>query len=227
MLLQVSLQEINKRQGCSHLNKIIMIGDSGHSKVIEDCLNSNGVEIIARLDDRYKYKFLDGNVIKGPINLVKDLLNENVRLIISIGSNSVRKGLVERLGLSEEMYAIIKHKNAIVSKSSTVGYGSVILPGAVINASAQIGSHTIINTNSVIEHDCIIGNFTHISPGSVLTGNVKIGEGTHIGAGATIIPGVQIGAWSTIGAGSTVISNIKNRVIAVGVPAKVIKEEVF
>lgn len=207
------------------MEKIILIGDSGHAKVIEDCIGSQGGNVIAKLDDRYNDKFFDKHLVKGPIALIYELLTDEVKVIISIGSNNIRKSMVERLSIASEKYAIIIHRLAIVSSTVKVGHGTVLMPGVVVNADAIIGCHTIINSNSVVEHDCVVEDFTHISPGVILTGNVKVGQGSHVGAGSTVIPGIEIGSRTTIGAGSTVISNIESNVTAVGIPAKVIKRK--
>ena len=53
---------------------------------------------------------------------------------------------------------------------------------------------------------------------------VKIGNGVHIGMGSIVLPGVTIGNGAIIGAGSVVSRDIPPYVIAVGVPAKVIRE---
>ena len=207
------------------LEKIILIGDSGHAKVIEDCILSQGSSLIAKLDDRYKEKFYEEHLIKGPIALIEDILTDGVKVVVSIGSNPLRKSIVDRLSIANEKYATIIHSRAIVCSTVKVGNGTVIMPGVVVNADASIGCHTIINSSSVVEHDCVVEDFTHISPGVILTGNVKVGQGSHVGAGSNIIPGVNIGSWATVGAGSTVISNVESNVTVVGVPSRVIKRE--
>ena len=50
-----------------------------------------------------------------------------------------------------------------------------------------------------------------------------IGNNVWIGSGANILPGVSIGDNSIIGAGSVVIKDIPANSVAVGIPAKVIK----
>ena len=49
-------------------------------------------------------------------------------------------------------------------------------------------------------------------------------KGARIGANATILPGVTIGEDGLVGAGSIVNKNVPARKIAVGVPARVIKD---
>lgn len=204
---------------------IILIGDSGHAKVIADMVFSNGDQVIARLDDKYKNSFINKDCWIGPISDIETLMEKNhAQIIIAIGSNPIRKKIVERLSLDKEFYATVVHKTAVISPSVTLGEGTVIMPGVVINAEAKIGRHSILNSSSVIEHDCIIEDFVHVSPGAVLTGGVIIDKGVHIGANATVIPLKQIGQWSTIGAGSVVLEDIQEQVVAVGVPARVIKK---
>ena len=203
---------------------IILIGDSGHGKVIADIVMSNGDNIVAKLDDKYNGIFHNDGCYYGPVSEVKELIKKKqAKVIISVGSNTIRRNIVERLNLSYEHYAISIHKQTFISPSAKIGKGTVIMPGAVVNADASIGSHSIVNSNAVIEHDCIIEDFTHVSPGSIMAGGVKLGEGVHVGAGATVIPIKKIGKWSVVGAGSVVLGDIKEFSTAVGIPAKVIK----
>jgi acetyltransferase-like isoleucine patch superfamily enzyme len=53
---------------------------------------------------------------------------------------------------------------------------------------------------------------------------VHIGEGSDIGAGATILPGVTIGRDVQVGAGAVVATDLPDRVVAAGVPARVLRE---
>lgn len=52
---------------------------------------------------------------------------------------------------------------------------------------------------------------------------ISIGDGSWIGAGATILDGVTIGEGSCIGAGAVVTTSIPAHSLAVGVPARVIR----
>lgn len=54
--------------------------------------------------------------------------------------------------------------------------------------------------------------------------DVYIGENCWIGAGVIIVPGVKIGKNCVIGAGSIVTKDIKDNVVAVGNPCKVLRE---
>lgn len=54
--------------------------------------------------------------------------------------------------------------------------------------------------------------------------DVKIGNNVWIGAGVNVLPGVTIGDNSVIGAGAVVTKNIPSNVVAVGNPARVLRE---
>jgi len=54
--------------------------------------------------------------------------------------------------------------------------------------------------------------------------SVVIGDRVWIGEGASILPGVSIGSGAIIGAGAVVTSDIPSNCIAVGAPARVIRE---
>ncbi len=197
---------------------MILFGASGHCKVIADCLKTQGKSIVGIFDDDLtKTKLLNYEVIgKYDAKKFKD-----EEIIISIGNNQTRKSVSK---IIKHKFGIAIHKSAIISENVIVGNGSVIIHNSVIQSSAIIGKHVIINTAASVDHDCIIEDFVHISPNATLCGNVKIGEGTQIGAGAVVIPNVSIGKWSIIGAGSVVVKDIPDNVVAVGNPAKIIKQ---
>lgn len=208
--------------------KVVLVGQGGHSKVVTEAIAfQSNMKTIGYLDDNHHELVFKNEFYYGPIRSTKELLlkEPNIKFIIAIGNNKVRKLIVEKLGLKETQYITVIHPKAIISASATIGVGSVILANAVVNTDATIGAHTIINTSGIIEHDNVIEDFAHISPNATLTGTVHIEEGVHVGAGANIIPKISIGKWSTIGAGATVINHIPAFSTAVGVPARIKAKE--
>lgn len=205
--------------------KIVIIGQGGHSKVIRDIISSSDEhQIVGYLDDKFNEFTINDNGFIGPISAAKIILEHdiNIKFIIAIGENKIRKIIYDNLSLPNDYFATLIHQSAVLSNSAKIGSGTVIMANVVINAEACIGNHSIINSGSIIEHDNTVGHFVHVSPNVTLTGNVKIEDGVHVGAGTTIIPGIQVGEWSIVGAGATVINNIPEYCTAVGVPAKVI-----
>ncbi len=192
---------------------INLFGASGHAKVIMDIIKAQGNDVGCLYDDSPHCKEIHGcKVYKATDEEIGGLL------IISIGSNIIRRIISERYDLK---YATAIHPYAIVSQSATIEEGSVVMQGAIIQSDTKIGRHCIINTGASVDHECWIEDFVHISPHATLCGNVHIGEGSWIGAGAIVIPGIKIGRWCTIGAGSVVLRDIPDGSVAYGNPCKI------
>ena len=113
---------------------------------------------------------------------------------------------------------------ALICKSAIFGHGLQVMPLAIVHNDVKIGDQCIINTRALVEHDCVLHSGVEIGPGAVLCGRVTIGQNTWIGANATVKPRVTIGSNSIIGAGAVVVSDIPSDVVAVGVPAAVIRK---
>ena len=198
---------------------VILIGGSGHARVIIDCIRAAGDRVVGILDDGLA---LGDRVLDVPV-LGKTADYQQYtdhRFLIAIGNNAVRRRIAESM---EVRWYTAVHSSALISDYSTLGSGTVVMPRAVINACASVGEHCIINTGAIIEHDNKLGNYVHISPGAALGGTVKVGDGTHIGIGAAVRNNIEICDNCTIGAGAAVVKHITEPGIYAGVPARKIK----
>lgn len=129
-----------------------LYGASGHAKVILDILESNNIVVDGLIDDNDSIEELMGYPV------YHSVLGD-APLIISIGSNKVRKAIAERF--SGMKYGTAVHPSAIVSKHALVGEGTVVMQGAIIQSCAEIGKHCIVNTGASVDHECIIGDYVH------------------------------------------------------------------
>lgn len=196
---------------------MILFGASGHAKVIIDILEKQRVTVDFLVDANPNIKEIQAYTVTNETDFVP---KPDDQVIVSIGSNTIRKKVTERLNV-EFAWAI--HPSAILGDDVSVGPGSVIMAGVVVNSSTLIGNHNIINTSASVDHDCDLGDFVHVSPNATLCGGIKIGEGTQIGAGATITPNLTIGNWVIIGAGAVIINDIPDYAVVVGNPGRIIK----
>ena len=196
---------------------MILIGASGHAKVIIDILEKSGIEVNFLVDANTGIQNLLGYRVI-PENELK--VEKEHEFILSIGANEIRKRIAEEKKLN---YGWAIHPSTILADDVTIDFGTVTMAGSIINSSTSIGKHCIINTGATVDHDCVLEDYVHISPNTTLCGSVKVGEGAHVGAGATIIPNISIGKWVTIGAGSVIISDVPDHAVVVGNPGRVIK----
>lgn len=192
-----------------------LYGASGHGKVIKEIADACGVKVEGFVDDNPETNEVQGLPVLHTANGADEIL-------ISIGENHLRKRIAE--SLSCPIASALIHPQSVVSTSSHLGNGTVVMAGAVINAETRIGRHCIINTGATIDHECLMKDYVHVSPHATLCGNVTVGEGAWVGAGAVVIPGIHIGAWSVIGAGSVVVEDIPDGCMAYGNPCRIIKK---
>jgi sugar O-acyltransferase (sialic acid O-acetyltransferase NeuD family) len=204
-------------------NKIILIGYSGHGKVVADVALENGLNIVGYAEK----KIIDNN----PFNL-KYLGSENEEtfigwkidadFLIGIGDNIIREKVYNNIINRGREVKTLKSITSIISKYSTIGNGTFVSSNVTVNASSRIGINVILNTGCIVEHECNIENSVHIAPGAVLAGNVTIGERSFIGANAVLKQGIVIGKDVVVGAGTVVLHDIPDNMKIVGNPSRFI-----
>ena len=197
------------------LKKLIIIGASGHGKVIADIAVRNGYKDIVFLDDDENIKECAGFPVIGKTVEAKEMDGDK---IVAIGNAKIREQIQDKIKA-----VTLIHPNAVISRRVKIGEGSVVMAGAVVNSDAIIGKGCIINTGASVDHDCVIDNFAHISVGAHVAGTCHIGERTWIGAGATVSNNVNIWSDCMVGAGAVVIKTIERTGTYVGVPVEQVK----
>ena len=201
--------------------ELIIIGASGHGKVIADIARKVGYTKIAFLDDDVYKTACAGHPVVGTSKEAAKFAGRD--FIVAIGSCAVRQKVQTVLEGQGMQITTLIHPNAVVADDVAIGAGSVVMAGAVINPETTIGKGCIINTGATVDHDNRIEDFVHISVGSHLAGTVLVGEGTMVGAGAVISNNVQVCKGCMIGAGAVVVRNIETAGTYVGVPARKIR----
>lgn len=200
--------------------KLIIIGASGHGKVVADVAEKMGrwKTIMFLDDDKSVDKFLDYDVI-GTLEEASKY-KETANFFVAIGNNSIREKIQEKLMKQNFSIATLVHPDATVGIDIELGSGTVIMAHAVVNSATKIGNGCIINTSSSIDHDNILEEYVHISPGVRTGGNVFIGKKSWLGIGSIIINNISITEKSVIGAGGVVLEDIIHPGTYIGVPVR-------
>lgn len=201
--------------------RLILIGASGHGKVCSEvAATEERYDEIFFLDDNKELKECAGYKVTGAVKDYVVYLDEDTEFFVSIGNNRIRKRIQEEIEDVGGQIATLVHDRATVSRSITLGAGTVVMPGAVINPGTAIGRGVIINTSSSVDHDCTVGDYAHIAVGAHLSGTVHIGDECWIGAGAVVSNNLRICDAAVVGAGAVVVRNIEEPGNYIGVPAR-------
>lgn len=200
------------------MKQLVIIGASGHGKVVADIAKKSGYTEILFLDDNDSLSNCGDYQVVGKTN---QFVNYDCDFFVAIGNAKIRKMIQQQLLTANKSIATLIHPNAVIGENIEIGVGTVVMAGAVINPSTTIGMGCIINTCASVDHDNIIGDYVHISVGAHTAGTVKVGNKTWLGIGAVVSNNLSICDNCMIGAGAVVVNNLTESGTYIGVPAKI------
>lgn len=209
---------------------MLIIGAKGFAKEVLEILHQlNETDNVAFFDDINDDlpNFLYGSfpVLKTDIEVKNYFETIDKRFTIGIGNPVLRNKLYLKFkDIGGVFSSTISPKANIGNFGNSINSGCNIMTGTVITNDIIINKGVLINLNCTIGHDSIIGEFVELSPGTHISGNCKIGDFSVFGTNATLLPKLTIGKNVIIGAGSVVTKDIPDNSLAVGIPAKIIKE---
>jgi sugar O-acyltransferase (sialic acid O-acetyltransferase NeuD family) len=147
----------------------------------------------------------------------------DARLVVCTGrpGNYVsRPRIVSELGLPPERYATIVHPSAVVSASSSVGPGTVLLAHTVLTAAVRVGAHVAVMPHVTLTHDNMVEDFATLASRAALGGGARVSRCAYIGAGAIIGEQRIVGEFALVGMGAVVTKDVPPREVWAGVPAR-------
>ncbi|MFK4100488.1 acetyltransferase [Streptomyces sp. NPDC019531] len=207
---------------------LVIVGAGGFARETAQAVTHLGeFELLGHLDDNADLHGteVDGVPVLGGCDLVHEL--PEARVVICVGNPrdyAVRARLVRRLGLPADRYATVVHPTAVVSATSEIGPGSVLLAHCALTAAVRVGAHVAVMPHVVLTHDDVVGDYVTVTSGVRLGGNVRLERGAYVGSGALVREGTTIGAWSQIGMGSAVLGDVPPGEVWVGSPARRLRE---
>ena len=215
------------------MKKIVVIGASGFAREVKFLIEEIN-------QNRKVYKFL--GYLVSDLNQISandssdevlgdfswfDKYNEVINVAIGIGNpkNRIKIGDALSNKYSNIIFPSLVHPNVIYDQNScTIDRGVIICSSTVLTVHVLVKEFSLLNLCCTVGHEAVIGKGSVLNPTVNISGGASIGEGVLIGTGAQILQYISIGDNSIIGAGACLTKSIPSNVIAVGVPAKVIKK---
>jgi sugar O-acyltransferase (sialic acid O-acetyltransferase NeuD family) len=208
---------------------VLIVGSSGHARVIVDIIERSGAHtILGFLDDAKAPGMVEIGypILSGLADLPEIVRSQNPQgFLVAIGDNWNRGMVAEKVKeIAPLLPAItVVHPGAQVACSACLGPGTAVMAGAVVNSNASVGSFCILNTRASVDHDSHLDDFASVGPGATLAGNVRVGAYSAICLQACVAERVRIGSHTVVGAGSVVLDDLPDGVIAFGTPARVVR----
>jgi UDP-3-O-[3-hydroxymyristoyl] glucosamine N-acyltransferase len=181
----------------------------------------------------------DGAIVGKPPKLAKHSTASREALPpLEIGDGSVvccRAIVFAGSVLSPE---VIVGDQAYVRERTQIGSGSVIGRGSAVDNDVRIGARVRIQTDVYITADSEIEDDVFVGPGVCTTNDSTMARhdddypviGAHlrracrVGGGVVLCPDVEVGEEAFIAAGAVVTKDVPARGVAMGVPARVVRE---
>lgn len=169
------------------MKTLLIIGAGGHGQVVKEIAEDLGYEKIAFLDD-------NSPIAIGKISDIHKFKEEYQDAFVGIGNNTFRGKLIEQLQKVGYTVPVLIHPSAYISRTATIGVGTVIEPKAIVNAHAKIGKGCIISVGSIIDHDTVLGNCVHANAGSIVKAGGSVDAFDKLEAGQVVLgyPGAVV-----------------------------------
>ncbi len=150
---------------------------------------------------------------------------------------TVCSGAVVFAGASVAAEAILGDQS-YVRERTQIGHGSVIGRGSVVDNDVVVGARVKVQTNVYLTAFTLVEDDVFVGPGATTTNDdtmarhgpdtplrgATLRRACRVGAGAVLTPGVEIGQEAFVAAGAVVTRDVPPRAVAMGVPARVVRE---
>lgn len=200
---------------------LYILGAGGHAASVLDAAQSAGWTVVGFIDPHTKGELWGVPILPNMEGL--DL--SGAALALGIGTNFSRESVFAEIRSQHPgaQFPPIVHSRAWVSPLASLAEASVVLSMASVGPGARLETGALVNTRGSLDHDSVLANWASLGPGATTGGKVSVGARTMVGLGAGILHGVTVGADAVIGAHALVSTDIADAVVAVGVPAKIVK----
>jgi len=144
----------------------------------------------------------------------------SAKVVVAVGEPQIRHMLRDKIASSNFALQTLVHPGAFIGTDTCIGEGSIVQYGCFVSCNINIGANVLLQPNASVGHDCEIGSDAVLSTYTSVSGVCKIGERTYIGVSVPIKEHISVGADTIIGMGSVVLRDIPGNVVAIGNPAR-------
>lgn len=119
-------------------------------------------------------------------------------------------------------------EGTVIGEQAMMGRGVATQQGIVVGARSRIQNYSLLGPGTVIEEDVLVSpNVTFVGDPTMgrrnpeaPTGGILVRRASRIGTSAIIFPGVEIGPEAVVGAAAMVRSDVPERTVVTGAPAR-------
>lgn len=203
----------------------MIVGAGGFGREVADIARDledagDSIRLLGYLDDgsvdEQRLQAIRATVI-GPSARLR---TANVGFVVAIGLGSIRRAILESVGISRAVPVTLISPKASVGSATYIGPGCILAAGARVTTGCTLGAHVDLHINASVGHDCRFDDFSTVFPGAVIGGDVHIEREATIGAGSVVLRGLTVGAGAMVGAGAVVTRDIAAGDVVTGAPAR-------
>jgi sugar O-acyltransferase (sialic acid O-acetyltransferase NeuD family) len=203
-----------------------VLGTSLLAPEIADLAADAGFEVAGFVENRERAK-CETDFHGLPVHWIDDCaeLSSTHVAICGLGTTT-RSAFTEQAAAVGFRFATVIHPTAHVSRTSTIGEGSIVGVHVAVGSNTHIGRHVFLNRGCTMGHDTRIGDYVSVLPGANIAGACVVGRAAYIAMGATVTDRISIGEESVVAAGAVVVQDVPPNTQVVGVPARIVKRDV-
>jgi sugar O-acyltransferase (sialic acid O-acetyltransferase NeuD family) len=211
---------------CNQSNKpLVIIGSGGHAFCLREIALLAGFNVSGAIDRTCKdSRVKDLPILGGDDLLLETSFIQKHQFAVGIGNPVARSRYGDLLISKGAECPPIINPSSYVSADAYLGAGVLLMGMNAVNHGVRLDDFVALDWQVTVGHGSHLGQALFAGPGSRVAGDVDCGKESYLGLGCQVIEKVYIGEHSVIGAGAVVTRDIPDNVVAVGSPAKVIRE---
>ena len=190
--------------------KLAIIGSAlagGSLQIVDLLLDDNLASEIRIYDDREDAQGCEvlGVPVVGSIDrIISDASDGFIdSAVIAVGSIAPRRELYKKFSETSLHFPNIISSKSIISRSTVLGKGNVVLPNVYIGPKVSIGNNNYFTTSTVINHDTTIESGCYFSTAVSVAGRVNIGDHCRFDTACCVTADAVVRSNALIGSGDS------------------------